>query len=169
MKKTTLFTVKLAPTQQQVQFIEKHFSCVRIVYNHFVRKRIDSYNKAEEPLDEYHMSACLTGLKYREGYEFLREVNQEALLNALKMANKEYRRVITSGGTARILNDDFNEFQFRQNVRLENGLVSMPKFKEPVRYEGLTMLNANISRCTVYKTQEGEFYINVLIFEWVKK
>jgi hypothetical protein len=74
------------------------------VYNHFVRKRIDSYNKAEEPLDEYHMSACLTGLKYREGYEFLREVNQEALLNALKMANKEYRRVITSGGTARILN-----------------------------------------------------------------
>jgi putative transposase len=53
----------LLPAKKQEVLLNKHFGCVRFVYNHFLNQRIEQYRESKKS-DNYHkQAAILTQLK----------------------------------------------------------------------------------------------------------
>ena len=60
------YRFELRPTQEQKVLLDKHFGCVRHVYNHFLNERKEQY-QANKKSDNYCAQAkTLTGMKKQE-------------------------------------------------------------------------------------------------------
>jgi len=66
------YEFRIFPNQEQIEYFEKCFGCVRKVYNSMLEDRIKYYNETGKPLhNNYSM--------YLEKYPFLKEVEAQAL------------------------------------------------------------------------------------------
>src|SRR5690606_3060484 len=84
------YRFELQPTQAQKVLLDKHFGCVRYVYNHFLNKRQEQY-QASKKSDNYHTQAgTLRTLKNIEESIWLKEVNSQSLQSALKSLDTAY-------------------------------------------------------------------------------
>ena len=57
------FKYRLYPTKEQEVKIQKNFGCVRFVYNYYLSKRIEIYEKYKETFNDYACAKDLTQLK----------------------------------------------------------------------------------------------------------
>ncbi len=73
------YKYRIYPTKSQIEMFAKHFGCVRFVYNYFLKKRIDSYEKDKTSISYYEMQAELPVLKKNEKTKWLKEVNSQSL------------------------------------------------------------------------------------------
>src|SRR5690606_26092756 len=84
------YRFELQPTQEQQVLLNKHFGCVRYVYNHFLNERKEQY-QADKKSDNYHtQAATLIALKNTEETIWLKEVNSQSLQSALRCLETAY-------------------------------------------------------------------------------
>ena len=84
------YQFELEPTGEQKVLLDKHFGCIRYVYNHFLNERQEQY-KADKKSDNYYaQSATLTQLKKEEETIWLKEVNRQSLRFALRYLDTAY-------------------------------------------------------------------------------
>ena len=70
------YRFQLRPTQEQKVLLDKHFGCVRFVYNHFLNDRKEQY-QANKRSDNYCAQAkTLTGLKKQKETNWLKEAKK---------------------------------------------------------------------------------------------
>ena len=65
------FKFRIYPNKEQEQLIQKTFGCVRFVYNYFLCRRTEFYNKTGQDMEINDCLKELTQLKSQ--YEWLRE------------------------------------------------------------------------------------------------
>ncbi len=85
------YKYRLNPTEAQKVLLEKHFGCVRFVYNLGLETRIAAYSGKKKGIPYYELTTQLTQLK--NDCTFLNEVSAtclEASLKNLEMAYKAY-------------------------------------------------------------------------------
>ena len=71
------FKYRIYPNREQRILLVKTFGCTRFVYNHYLAKRKDAYEKDGITLS---YSACAKDLVYlKKEYEWLKEVDSVAL------------------------------------------------------------------------------------------
>jgi len=75
------YKFRLYPNAVQKNFFAKSFSCVRFIYNRMFRDRIDYYKETGKSLNN-------TPAKYKNEFEWLKEVDRLALCNAQLNLNK---------------------------------------------------------------------------------
>ncbi len=63
---------------------------MRFVFNHFLRRRIDSFAQTSKGLTYYDTAKELTLLKKQAEYAWLKEVNSQSLQFALKSLDVAY-------------------------------------------------------------------------------
>ncbi|SDY78998.1 Helix-turn-helix domain-containing protein [Bacillus sp. 166amftsu] len=76
------YKFRLYPTEQQAHLIRKTFGCVRFVYNKMLAERKEVYEKHKGNKEELRKQKFPTPAKYKEGFEWLKEVDSLALANA---------------------------------------------------------------------------------------
>jgi putative transposase len=95
------FKFRLYPNVEQRTFLARQFGCVRYVYNHFLRQRIDFYaaHKGEQKpgLNYYDTNKMLTNLKRQPEVEWLNEVNSQALQESLRNLDTAYKTFLRGG------------------------------------------------------------------------
>jgi len=71
----------LYPSDRQKELLDKHFGCVRLVFNLALQTKIWSYSANKTNLSRYDLQVQLKDLK--EDYSWLREFNSQSLQAAL--------------------------------------------------------------------------------------
>ena len=82
------FKYRIYPNREQRKLLAKTFGCTRFVYNHYLAKRRDAYEKDGITLN---YSACAKDLvSLKKEYEWLKEVDSVALQSSVKNLDTAY-------------------------------------------------------------------------------
>ena len=82
------FKYRIYPNREQRILLAKTFGCTRFVYNHYLAKRRDAYEKDGITLS---YSACAKDLvSLKKEYEWLKEVDSAALQSSVKNLDTAY-------------------------------------------------------------------------------
>lgn len=153
----------IEPTMAQEVLLNKHFGCVRFIYNHFLNKRKEQY-QANKKSDAYHVqSASLTQLKKQEDTEWLKEVNAQSLQFALRCLDTAYINFFK--GTAKFprfkAKRNKGSFTAPQAVAIKDGKLHIPKFKSGIRINLHREVIGEIGKCTLSKSASGKYFVAI--------
>lgn len=159
------FKYRISPNEEQKVLLDKHFGCVRFLYNLALETKSAAYAGNKISLSYNELSAQLTDLK-RE-CEWLREVNSQCLQMTLRNLDNSFQNFFK--GRASFPNfkkkTAKQSFQCPQSVFVDfkNGCISLPKFKEPIKAILHRKFEGNIKTVTISKTPTGKYFASVLV------
>lgn len=158
------YQFELMPTQEQKVLLDRHFGCIRFVYNHFLDQRKEQYQSDKKSDNYYAQAAKLTDLKKQEETSWLKEVNSQALQFSLKCLDSAYINFFA--GRAKFprfkSKKNKNTFTVPQFSRLEGNNLYMPKFKEGIKAIVHREVKGEIGKCTLSKTPTGKYFVSIL-------
>ena len=158
------YQFELQPTQEQKVLLDKHFGCIRFVYNYFLNERKEQYQVDKKSDNYYAQAATLTELKKKEETVWLKEVNSQSLQFALRCLDTAYVNFFRG-------NAEFPRFKSRkkkntftvpQFAKLEDGKVHVPKFKEGIKVNIHREVKGKLGKCTLSKTPTGKYFVSIL-------
>ena len=86
----------LYPSDRQKELLDKHFGCVRLVFNLALQTKIWSYSANKTNLSRYDLQVQLKDLK--EDYSWLREFNSQSLQAPLLNLDMAYTNFFKGAG-----------------------------------------------------------------------
>ena len=112
------FKYRMYPNREQRILLAKTFGCTRFVYNHYLAKRKDAYEKDGITLNYTACAKDLVSLK--KEYEWLKEVDSIALQSSVKNLDTAYinffrkkRNILDSNRRRHIV------IRIQRNIRME--------------------------------------------------
>lgn len=161
------YRFELKPTQEQRVLLDKHFGCVRYVYNHFLNERKEQYQANKKSDNYYDQAKTLTNLKKQEGTAWLKDVNAQSLQSALRSLDTAYLNFFR--GRTKFpkfkSKKTKNSFTIPQHTKLINGKVHAPKFKEGIKCVVHREVKGVVGKMTFSKTPTGRYFVSILTEE----
>ena len=159
------YKYKLNPNEDQIVLLNKHFGSIRFAYNYFLNERKKEYETNKNTINYYDNAKSLTELKKQENYSWLNEVNSQSLQGSLKNLETAYKNFFRfkKGFPKFKSKRSKNSFTVPQFVKLENGKLRIPKFKEPIDLILSRSFTGTIKSCTISKTPTNEYFVSILV------
>jgi putative transposase len=159
------YKYKLKPSEEQIVLLNKHFGSVRFVYNFFLNERKKEYETNKQSLTYYDNAKSLTILKKQEGYSWLNEINSQSIQSSLKNLDGAYNGFFKKRTKFPKFKSKHtkNSFTVPQSVKLINGKLNIPKFKDPIDLILSRSFNGIIKQCTISKTPTNEYFVSILV------
>ena len=173
------YVLRLYPTDNQKELINKTIGCTRFIYNRFLDEKIKDYKTSGKSKSCYDQIKELPGLC--KEYPWLSEVDSCSLRTALFNLDDAYKRffkkqnefpkfknkdVGNSYKTNNIKNTYKNKNYESIKLDFQNKVITLPKLKE-VKFRGYrnkTSLIGNV-KSAVIRRQAGKYYVSVLVEE----
>ena len=173
------YFLRLYPTDNQKELINKTIGCTRFIYNRFLDEKIKDYKTSGKSKSCYDQIKELPGLC--KEYPWLSEVDSCSLRTALFNLDDAYKRffkkqnefpkfknkdVGNSYKTNNIKNTYKNKNYESIKLDFQNKVITLPKLKE-VKFRGYrnkTSLIGNV-KSAVIRRQAGKYYVSVLVEE----
>jgi putative transposase len=145
--------------------LNKHFGSIRFIYNHFLNDRKREYETNKQTLNYYDNCKSLTELKKQEEYSWLNEINSQSLQTSLKNLDDAYNGFFKKRTKFPKFKSKHtkNSFKVPQGVKLEDGKLKIPKFKEPIDIILHRTFSGTIKQCTISKTPTNEYFVSILV------
>lgn len=159
------FKYKLKPNEEQIVLLNKHFGSIRFVHNHFLNERKLEYETNKNNINYYDNAKSLTELKKQQNFNWLNEINSQSLQDSLKNLETAYKNFFRfkKGFPKFKSKHTKNSFCIPQFVKLENGKLKIPKFKEPIDLILHRTFNGIIKQATISKTTTNEYFVSILV------
>jgi len=158
------YKYRIYPNKIQQEILEKHFGCVRFVFNWGLDKKIKTYQKDKKRLSCFDLSNELAKLKKEKNFEWLNEVNSQSLqmsLRNLDNAFTSFFRKQNKFPNFKSKKNNINSFQIPQHLKLSDKL-DLPKIKG-IKIIQHRKLEGEIKTATVSKTPTNKYYISILV------
>lgn len=158
------YKIRLYPNKEQKILLEKHFGCVRFVYNHFLNVRNIEYKTNKVNMSYYDTANELSVLKNKEEFIFLNEVNSQSLQWSLRFLDIAFRNFFRGQTKFPNFKKKTNNQSFKVPVnstfKLKNNKLIIPKFKEGINFRGKLELDdlVKFNSVNVSKTPSGKYY-----------
>ena len=158
------YQFELMPTQEQKVLLDKHFGCIRFVYNYFLNERKEQYQIDKKSDNYYKQAAILTKLKKKKETIWLKEVNSQSLQYSLKCLDSAYINFFAGRAMFPRFKSKKNKntFTVPQFVYLEENKLYIPKFKEGIKVNVHRKVKGEIGKCTLSKTPTGKYFVSIL-------
>ena len=167
MKALKAYKYRLYPTSKQEEFIQKTFSCVRLVYNLMLQDRIDIYKEMRKnPQQTFKMP---TPAKYKKQYPVLREVDSLALANAQVYLDRAFKNFYREKGMG------FPKKKKKETVHscttnnqhgtvkiLDNRYLKVPKLKSLIKMKVHRQPLGEIKSVTISMSASHNYYVSIL-------
>jgi putative transposase len=169
--------VRLYPSPEQKELIEKTFGCCRLIRNSMLAERIEAYEKLKWDKAALRKHKYLTEKQYKEKYEFMSEVDSAALQQSRIDLNVAYSNFFKSlSGKRKGQKMGFPKFKKKshndsyrtvQGIRscLTDMTLKVPKM-EPIKFRQGTIKDwyhsAKLKSVTVKKTASGKYFASLL-------
>lgn len=162
------YKYRIYPTEEQKIFINKTFGCVWLVYNLMLNDRIKSYEENKEDIKKIKYP---TPAKYKQDFEFLKEVDSLALANAQLNLDKAYKNFFRDKTIG------FPRFKSKKNpvqsytTNNQNGTVNIvgkhikiPKLKSliKIKIKIHREIKGIIKSATISRVASGKYYVSIL-------
>lgn len=180
------YKFRLYPNREQRILLAKHFGCCRFVYNKFLERRNEKYKRDKEILGYCDNARELALLKKSEDTKWVAEVYSHALqaeLRHLDGAFKKFYKAIKEGKAESIIRngkptgrrkheprfkskrDESQSVTFPDNVRVAEGGLVLPKFKNPLKMKMHRPIGGKICHATVSRDCRNKYYVSILCEE----
>lgn len=160
------YEYRLYPNKQQQNEIQKHFGCVRYVYNKALELKIKTYETEKINLSKYDLIKIVTQWKKQENLEWLKNVHSQALQQSifhLDSAYKNFFREKRGFPKFKSKHNHRQSYSIPQGIKInfENHKIYVPKigyvnFRVDRTFEG------KIKTCTIKQVPSGKYFISVL-------
>lgn len=162
MKKA--YKYRIYPNKKQREIIAKTFGCCRFVYNKYLAKRIELYEKSKESFSYLKCANDMKNLKTE--LEWLKEVDSTALQSFLRDLDMAYQKFFKEHtGYPKFKSKKTHRFSYKSkyshgNIQYCSKYIKLPKLgmvktKNKLIPEG-RMLNATVSQ-----EPSGKYYVSL--------
>lgn len=160
------YEYRLYPNKQQQNEIQKHFGCVRYVYNKALELKIKTYEAEKINLSKYDLINIVVQWKKQEDTIWLKDVYSQSLQQSifnLDSAYKNFFREKIGFPKFKSKHNHRQSYSIPQGIKInfENHKIYIPKigyvnFRVDRKFEG------KIKTCTIKQVPSGKYFISVL-------
>lgn len=167
-KQNKAYKFRLYPTEEQALLLRKTFGCVRFVYNKMLSERKETYETMKGDKKEKYKVKHPTPAKYKNDFEWLKEVDSLALANAQLNLDKAYKAFFKG-------NAKFPKFKSKRhkqsyttnvvngNIELFDGYIKLPKLKKvKMKQHRVIPPEYLIKSCTISMSASGKYHVSIL-------
>ena len=154
------YKYRLYPNKEQEVYFAKTFGCVRFIYNKMLSDKIDYYEETKQRLNT-------TPAQYKKEFEWLKEVDAQALCNAQMNLQTAYNNFFKRPevGFPKFKSKKNNHFSYTTNqitIKVSDKYITLPKVGQ-VRIKKHRDYDGKIKNVTVSKNPSGKYYVSVLV------
>ena len=158
------YKYRIYPNKRQKELLAKSFGCCRFVYNHFLNKRIETYQTEQKTLTYNQCSSELTKLKSE--LEWLKEPDKCSLQNALKDVDRAYKNFFkNNAGFPKYKSKKTHRFSYRTNATNGNIAYLGKHIKLPklgmVKTRTRLIPQGRIINATISQEPSGKYYVSL--------
>jgi len=157
------YKYRIYPDDSQKELLEKHFGCVRFIYNLALETKQSAFAGNKINLSRFDLQKQLKELK--NDFIWLKDVNSQSLQSALLNLDVAYTKFFK--GLASFPNfkkkSRKQSFQCPQNVSIEGNGLYLPKFKEPIKIVLHRNFKGDIKTVTISKTPTNKYFVSILV------
>ena len=155
------YKYRIYPNKRQKELLAKTFGCCRFVYNHFLNKRIETYQNEQKTLSYNQCSSELTKLKSE--LEWLKEPDKCSLQNALKDMDRAYKNFFrNNAGFPKYKSKKIHRFSYRTNANIAycGKHIKLPKLGM-VKTRTRLIPQGRILNATISQEPSGKYYVSL--------
>ncbi|WP_300921182.1 RNA-guided endonuclease TnpB family protein, partial [uncultured Dubosiella sp.] len=164
---------RLYPTPAQKILLAKTFGCVRLVYNHWLDRKISQYKEDQTALSYTFCAKELAVLKKTEEYAFLKEVDSISLQQSLRHLDQAFKNFFNQPKTGfprfkskRNRKNSYSTVCVNQNILLSDGYLKLPKIGQvKVKQHREIPESYVLKSVTVSQSPSGKYHASIL-FEY---
>ena len=165
------FVFRIYPNRAQRELLSRTFGCVRLVYNHYLDRKKQLWEKSRQSMSYNACSRDLTSLKKEK--EFLKEVDSIALQQSLRHLDTAYSNFFKQNGSGyprfksrKRGKQSYTTVNVNNNIRLEGGRIRLPKLGAVKIRQHRQVPEGWVPRSvTVRRVPSGKYYVSIL-FEY---
>ena len=157
------YKYRIYPNKKQREIIAKTFGCCRFIYNTYLAKRIEMYEKNKEKLSYVQCANDMKKLK--SNLEWLKEVDSTALQSSLKDLDMAYQKFFKEHtGYPKFKSKKTHRFSYKskrvgENIRYCNKYIKLPKLGM-VKTKNKLVPQGIILNATVSQEPSGKYYVS---------
>jgi putative transposase len=156
---------RIYPTKQQIELLNKHFGCVRFIYNLALETKKINYSGNKINLSCYNIIKQITDLK--KEYVWLSEVTSSALQQSVIDMDKSFINFFKNNSEFPKFKSKHDKSTYRIPAQIKidtiNNKIFIPKFREGIKIIFERIPTGIIKSCTISKNSTGKFFASILI------
>lgn len=158
------YKYRIYPNKKQKELIQKTFGCCRFVYNQYLAKRIEMYEKNKETFSYVQCANDMKLLKIK--LEWLKEVDSTALQSSLKDLDNAYQKFFKEhSGYPKFKSKKTHRFSYKSkcvngNIQYCNKHIKLPKLGM-VKTKNKLIPQGRILNATISQEPSGKYYISI--------
>lgn len=156
--------IRLYPTKEQAQKIDKTIGCCRYVYNYMLKRQEKIYFRRKEHLSYIDMQNLLPDMK--KYLPWLTEADSQALKYTCRQLANAYKNFFKGLCDKPKLKRKHNSLQSYTTTHNDVIKILDKKIKLPilgiVKCKGLRYINGKIYKATIRKTSSGKYFVSIL-------
>ena len=157
------YEYRIYPNKSQEVQIAKQFGCCRVVYNKTLALRKETYETTQKHLSKYELTKEVTKWKEQEEFNWLSEVNAQALQQAVFDMDSAYQRFFREKtGFPKFKSKKTHRYSFRypQGCKLDNesNKIYLPKLKW-VKCKIDRPIEFQLRSVTVKQVPSGKYFV----------
>ena len=158
------YKFRIYPDTTQKILLAKTFGCTRFVYNYFLAKRIELYEKEGRSYSYNQMSKDLTILK--KEFTWIKEPDKDALQKSLKHLDASYQNFFKlHNGYPKFKSKKSNQFSYttsctNENIKYLGKYIQLPKLGK-VKIKDKQVPKGRILNATVSKDPDDKYYVSL--------
>lgn len=166
------FKFRIYPNKEQQVLFAKTFGCARLVYNHYLKEKIDAYQDRHESLSYTKCSNDMAAIKKTDSFNFLKEVDSIALQQSLRHLDTAFKNFFNNPKIG------FPKFKSKRNkksyttvcvngnISIAKGCIKLPKIGYvKIRQHRSIPEDYILKSVTVSQNPSGKYFASVL-FEY---
>ena len=163
------YKFRLYPNAEQQELMNKHFGCVRHVFNWALDLKQTHYQETQQNLSKSELQTLLVQSK-KADKPWLTEVNSQSLLSSLLHLDTAFINFFKGRAKFPKFKKKYastHSFQCPQHVRVdfESGLLYLPKFKTGIKARFHRHFTGEIKTVTVKRKPSGNYEVSILVDE----
>ena len=167
------YKFRIYPNKEQQVLFAKTFGCVRLVYNHWLDRKIKQYEDDKTTLTYASCAKELAEMKKKDEYLFLQEVDSISLQQSLRHLDTAFQNFFKQPKTGfpRFKSKKYNQNSYSTvcingNISISNGYLKLPKIGQvKLKQHRNIPSNYTLRSVTVSQTPSGKYYASIL-FEY---
>ena len=164
------YKFRIYPNDAQKILFARTFGCVRMVYNHWLDRKIKQYEENKANVTYTVCAKEMAEMKKTEAYAFLREVDSIALQQSLRHLDTAFQNFFKQPKTGfpRFKSKKRNKSSYSTicingNITISNGYLKLPKIGQVRLKQHRAVPNGyRLKSVTVSQTPGGKYYASIL-------
>ena len=167
------YKFRIYPNDEQKILFAKTFGCVRMVYNHWLDRKIRQYEENKINVTYTICAKEMAAMKKTKEYRFLKEADSIALQQSLRHLDTAFQNFFKQPKTG------FPRFKSRKrnknsystvcingNITISNGYLKLPKIGQVrLKQHRIIPEEYRLKSVTVSQTSSGKYYASI-VFEY---